>query len=136
MIDSPLITLIGIAIIGIVFALLFIAPTRRSKDESGLSPLYEEKCSGKKVLGWGFSAGGNIPNWRISFYEDFFVIASLGPITVVPYAEVESVEYGRQTISTGLRIRIHTPQMEFVLFPNGPQKMLELFRKKNAPVAG
>ena len=135
MIDSSLVTLIGLGVIGIVFVFLFIAPNRRAKEESGLPLLYEEKCSGRKNLGWGFFAGGNVPNWRISFYENFFVIASVGT-TKISYNEIESVEYKRQIISKGLRIRVRSPRMDITLFPHEPQKMLGLFKSKNVSVAG
>ena len=134
MIDSPLFTLIGLGVIGAVFVFLFFAPNRHSNEESGMKPLYEERCSGRKNWGWGFFAGGNIPNWRISFYESFFVIASIGS-TKIPYNKVESVEYKRQIISKGLHIKVSDPRMEVVLFPSEPQKILELFKNKNVSIA-
>jgi hypothetical protein len=133
MIDSPLVTLIGLGVIGVVFVLLFMAPYRRAKEESGQTLLYEERCTGRKKVGLGFSAGGNIPNWRISFYESFFVIASIGT-AIISYKEVESVKYRRQFFSKGVHILVRSPRMEIVLFPKDPQKILALFEGKHVSV--
>ena len=134
MIDSSLVTLIGLGVIGIVFVLFFMAPNRRAKEESGQALLYEERCTGRKKIGLGFSAGGNIPNWRISFYDNFFVIASIGT-TVIFYKEVESAQYKRQIISKGIHIQVRSPRMEIVLFPKEPQKILAIFEGKHVSVA-
>lgn len=133
MIDPSLVTLIGIGVIGFVFVLLFLAPYRRAKEESGLGLIYEEKCSGRKKVGLGFSAGGNFPNWRISFYEKFVVVASAIP-TTIHYKEVESVKYKQQFFSKGIQIRVRSPQMEIILFPKNPQKLLSLFEDKHVSV--
>lgn len=134
MIDSSLVTLIGLGTIGIVFVLLFLAPYKRAKEELGQALLYEERCTGRKKIGLGFSAGGNILNWRISFYENFFVIASIGA-TVIAYKEVESAQYKRQIFSKGVRIQVRNPRMEIVLFPAEPQKILAIFEGKHVSVA-
>lgn len=134
MIDPALITLIVIALIATVLILLFFLPLRRSKDEVGATLLYEERCTGRKILALGFSSGGTIPNWRISFYEDFFVIASIAR-TKIPYGAVKSVEYARQLISKGIRIRVHSPRMDIVLFPKEPAKIVEIFVGKNVPIS-
>ena len=133
MIDSSLVTLIGLGVIGIAFVLLFLAPNRRAKEESGQALLYEERCTGRKRVGLGFSAGGNIPNWRISFYENFFVIASIGTM-VISYKEVESAQYKRQIFSKSVRIQVRSPRMELVLFPKEPQKILTIFEGKHVSV--
>ena len=104
-----------------------------AKEESGQALLYEERCTGRKKIGLGFSAGGNIPNWRISFYENFFVIASIGA-TIIPYKEVESVKYRRQIVSKGLHILVRSPNMEIILFPKEPQTILKLFEGKHVSV--
>lgn len=132
---DPLLTLIGVGLIGIVFISFFVLPQRRSKEETGAALLYEERCSGRKKLAFGFFAGGNILNWRISFYENFLVIASVGQ-TKIPYGEIESVEYARQLISKGIRIRVRNPQMDITLFPKGSNKIMEIFRSKKVPVSG
>lgn len=132
---DPLITLIGVGLIGIVFIFLFALPQRRAKEETGATLLYEERCSGRKKLAFGFFAGGNILNWRISFYDNFLVIASVGRAKI-SYGEIESVEYARQLVSKGVHIRVRDPQMDIVLFPKEPNKIMELFRSKKVPVSG
>lgn len=132
---DPLVTLIGIAIIAIVFIFFFVLPQRRSKEETGAALLYEERCSGRKKLAFGFYAGGNILNWRISFYDNFLVIASVGQ-TKISYGDIESVEYARQLISKGIQIHVRNPRMDLVLFPKEANKIMEIFRSKKVPVSG
>ena len=132
---DPLVTLIGIAIIAIVFIFFFVLPQRRSKEEKGKTLLYEERCNGRKKLAFGFYAGGNILNWRISFYDHFFVIASVGQ-TKISYGDIESVGYAQQWISKGIHIRVRNPQTDLVLYPKEPNKIMEIFRSKKVPVSG
>jgi len=133
MIDSPLLTLIGIALVALVFFAIYVLPMRRSRAERGGTLLYEERCSGRANSGLGLWLGGNIPNWRISFYERFLVISSVGQ-TTVPYEEIQSVEYGRQLISKGIRVRAREPRLDIILFPKEPAKVLELFENKKVRV--
>lgn len=134
MIDPALLVLLVVVLVAIAFLSLFLFPRRRSKVEATATLLYEERCSGRKKVGYGFFAGGNIPNWRISLYEDFFVIASIGS-TRIPYSEVQSVEYARQVISKGVRIRARNPRIDIVLYPKEPNMLMQLFAAKDVPIS-
>lgn len=129
MIDSSLFTLLGVAFVAAIFVLLYFLPLLRMKDEIGKTPLLEERCSGWRSLGFGLRAGGNIPMWRISCYEDFCVVASIRKAKIA-YEDIESVEYGRQLISKGIRIRTRDPRVDTIVFPKNPHQMIDLFRKK------
>jgi hypothetical protein len=53
----------------------------------GVTPLHEERCTIRKSVGFGFFAGGNIPLWRVSFYDRFMVIAFVLR-DLIPYDEI------------------------------------------------
>jgi hypothetical protein len=133
MIDTSLTILIILAVGVIAFIVLFLVPQRRTKNELGLVPLYEERCTGRKTFGYGFTFGGNIPSWRISLYDNFVVI-SFPRATSIPYGDIASVEYKQQFLSKGMRIQTHGPALNIVLYPRQPNKIIEILRAKNVQI--
>lgn len=105
--DSNILALIGVAGIGAFLLLvMFVLPQRKLPEEKEKKPLYEERCSAN----WRFAkgaiiAGGNIPIARISFYDDFFVVA-LGTLTKVLYSEVLSTSFKSGWLSSSITIHL------------------------------
>ena len=132
MADPGLITVVGVGVVGVVLLSAFFLPFKRAEAESGLTPTYEERCTGRRYLGFGFF--GTYLSLRISFYDKFIVLGSVLQ-RVIPYSSVKSVELKQHLISKGLVIHTQNPDARFALFPCQPQKMLELFAGKGVPVA-
>ena len=118
--------------VGVVLLCAFFLPFKRAEAESGLTPTYEERCTGRWYLGFGFF--GAFLTLRISFYDKFIVLGSILR-RVVPYSSVKLVEHKQLFISKGIVIHTHNPDARLVLFPTQPQRMLELFGGKGVPVA-
>ena len=132
MADPGLITLIGAGVVGVVLLSAFFLPLRRAEAESGLTPTYEERCTGRRYIGFGFF--GTYLSLRISFYDEFIVLGAVLQ-RVIPYSSVKSVEFKQLFISKGIVIHTQNPDARFALFPRQPQKMLELFAGKGVAVA-
>jgi len=103
--DPAILTLIGVVGIGVFLLLaMFLLPNRKLPEEKTRTPLHEERCSAH----WRFAkgavvAGGNVPIARISFYDDFFVVA-LGSLTKVLYSEVLSTTFKSGWLSRSITI--------------------------------
>lgn len=134
MIDSSVVTLVVIVVVAVTFAWLMLWPKRRIKNEVGLTALYEESCSGHTNLGFGFSMGGNISNWRISLYDEFVLLSSITKVSI-PYASIEMVEYKRSLISKGLHISSRDAKIDVTLFPRNIDRIVEILRSKNVSIA-
>jgi hypothetical protein len=100
----------------------------------GVTPLHEERCTIRKRVGFGFSSGGNIPLWRVSFYDRFMVIAFVLR-DLIPYEEIERVEYKRHLLSKGIHIHQRRDGRTSVitLFPRYSEKVMELLNSKVRP---
>ena len=122
--------LVGIVVI--VLLTFYAAPARRSKQEEGLSPLYEERCVGRRYLGFGFFGG--FTKLRVSFYENFVVVTSVLQ-TVIPYHDIKSIEYKELFVSKGMIIYGPSRRSRIALFPRVPQRMLELFGGKGVSIS-
>lgn len=105
--DSSILALICVVVVGgFLLLAMFALPWRKLPEEKETKPLYFEKCSAKWQLAKGaLIAGGNIPIARISFYEDFFVVAMLF-VTKVYYSEVVSVTYKKGWFSKTITIHL------------------------------
>jgi len=129
--DPGLIAVVIAGVVGIVLLSTFFLPFKRTEAESGLTPTYEERCTGRRYLGFGFFGG--FLNLRISFYDKFIVLGSVLR-RVIPYRSVKLVEYKLLFVSKGIIIHTQNPEARFALFPSQPQKMLELFGAKGVAV--
>lgn len=104
---SEVLTLIGAVGIGVFLLLaMFVVPLRRLPEEKKEKPLYEERCSAK----WRFAkgtiiVGGNIPIARVSFYDDYFVVA-MGTLAKVFYSEVLSTSFKSGWLSNSITIQL------------------------------
>lgn len=105
--DSNILVIIGVMGVGLFLLLaMFFFPKRKLPEEKERQLLYEERCSAN----WRFAkgmivAGGNIPMARISFYNDFFVVA-LGTVTKVFYTEVLSTSFKNSWLSSSITIHL------------------------------
>lgn len=127
-VDSPLLALSILSLGALIFLLLFVLPRRKSSDEVGIRPLHEERCNIRKSLGFGFFAGGNLPVWRLSLYQDFIIIAFLWPI-LIRYADIDRVEYKRHLLSSGIYI-FQRNRTVITLFPRNPEKVIEVLASR------
>ena len=130
MADSGLIAALFVGVFGVVLLSAIFLPLKRAEAELGLTPTYEETCTGRRYLRFGFFG----TYLRISFYEDFIVLGSVLR-RVIPYSSVKSVEHRQLLFSKCIVIDTQNSDATFALFPRRPEKMLELFRGKGVPVA-
>jgi hypothetical protein len=125
-VDTGLLTLIGMAGVGVaLLGAMFVLPRRKLAEEKEKKPLYEERCSAY----WRFArgavvAGGNIPIARISFYDDFFVVA-LVKLTKAFYSEVLSTDFKAGWLSNSITIHFATGR-SLVLHPKNFEKVRSL----------
>jgi hypothetical protein len=131
--DLLLTAVVLVCVLGVALLSVFFLPLRRAKVELGLTPAYEERCTARRSLGFGFF--GTYSSLRISFYDNFVVLASVLR-RVISYDSVKLVEYKVLFVSKGVVIHTRNPNASYALFPSQPQKMLELFAGKGVPVAG
>lgn len=132
MIDPGFIAVIIAGLVGVGLAQLLL-PLKRAEIESGLTPTYEVRCAGRGYLGFGFFGG--FLSFRISFYDNFFVLGSILR-RVIPYSSVNLVEYKELFFSKGIVIHTQDPDARFALFPSHPKQLLELFTGKGVRVTG
>lgn len=127
------VVVVALVVLGIVF-ISYILPRRKSEYELDKTAIYEEHCRGIQKFGFGFRAGSSLPNWRIAFYNNEFVIASLS-VMRVKYIDVGSVEYRNSFMSSGLLLEIKNPKINLILKPINPKKMLEIFKENNVQIS-
>ena len=82
----------------ILFLLILILLSRkRSSEEKGLKPLFEEQCGGRFGL-----ANFSIPFVRHSLYEDFILVSYAYKKVKIPYNKLEFVKIKRHLFSLGV----------------------------------
>ena len=116
-----------------IIAVLIIWPSKRAEYERGRTPLHQERCNGFQRY-FMFLYGGTIYNWRISLYDDFFVVASLRRTRFL-YENISSVECKRHLISTGITIHALNPKMDFTIFPRKEDLILSIFKRKGITIS-
>lgn len=126
--DPGLLTVLGVAAVGVVLATLFLLSRRKLAEEMGKQPLYEERCSAS----WRFAhgvvvAGANIPIARISFYDDFFVVA-LVRVTMVRYSEIQSADFRNGWLSNSITIQLAKGR-RLVLHPRNLERVRSLVER-------
>ena len=128
--DSSLLTLIGVAGVGAFLMLtMFVLPQRKLPEEKEKKALYEEKCSANwRFAGGVIIAGGNIPIARISFYDDFFVVA-LVALTKVHYSEVLSTSFKSGWLSNSITIHLEKGR-SLLIRPKNFEKVRSLIEVK------
>jgi hypothetical protein len=130
--DSSLLSLFVVAGVGVILLMaMFILPQRKLPEEKEVKPLYEERCSAN----WRFArgavvAGGNIPIARISFYDDFFVVA-LVTLTKVLYSEVLSTDFKKGWLSKSITINFAKGR-SLVIHPKNFEKVRSLIEASGA----
>ena len=130
-IDPALVSVASLAVVAAVLLSPFVLSRLRSKEENGLSPLYEEWCSVRRSVGFGIFAGGNMPFWRVSLYNEFMVIKMFSP-TLIPYSEVEHVEHKHHLLSKAVYIdrRAGSKKESIVVFTRHAEKLAEILKSK------
>ena len=115
-----------------LFALL---SQRKLQSEQGLAPLYEAWCGGFRKFGFTITAGTAVPVWRISLYDEFFVIAAVSTMLTY-YPDVVNIEYQRKFGLNRIEIQGRKPEFYVILYLRSPKRLAELFRSKGVPVVG
>jgi hypothetical protein len=103
--------------------------------EEGLFPFYTTWCGGVRSLGFTLNLATVIPIWRLSLYDDFFILTA-GNKYAVKYTDVIVVTLKRKFIFKVLRIQARQPLLEVTFFLISPRKVARLFRGKGVEVTG
>ncbi len=126
--------MIEFAFLGIIAVLLlvpFLLSLRRTRDEKGLQPIYEDRAwiIEKSFF---FSGGANIPYWRLSFYESFMIISAGLMPRLIPYDQIITIEFRRLFIRKALYIEYPGYDRKHCLyiFPRNKEKIFELIKQK------
>ena len=121
--------------LGIV-AVLLLAPfplsLRRTRHEKGLRPIYEDRATILEKTFLFFFSGGNIPVWRLTFYERFMVISAGLMPRLIPYDQIIKIEIRRLFISRALYLEYSgdNRKRSLYIFPRSKEKILELIKQK------
>lgn len=121
--------LIG-ALLALVLLVFLASPLtcgRRAAAESGLKPLWQERCGGK--IG---ALAIAVPGIRIAVYDRFLVISFIGP-TVIPYKQVETAAVVHGTglrRSAGVRIKLRGLRSEYRLNSREPSVLVNLIERR------
>ena len=127
--DTNLIALIVVGGIGLFFLLLiFVLPLRKTPEEKTREALYEERCSINWRYKGGIIAGGNIPIARISFYDEFFVVALINA-TKVPYTDVLSCSSKSGWLSSSIEVTI-TGGRRLLIYSKNVKNVARLIKEK------
>ena len=128
MIDPGIVTLAVVAVIGVVMGLAFALPNRRAPIEKDLTPAYQERCIVVFEGALGFRAGGNLPVWRVSLYDEFLVVSFLRQV-VVRYDEIASIDMGGIN-RRAVRLKLHHNADAALLYVTDPARVIELINNK------
>jgi hypothetical protein len=129
MIDPNLLSLFVIIVILGIFIFFTIWSKKKTGIEKGVAPLYEERCSGNRHA-FGLFIGGNIPFWRVSFYESFFILSSFEKI-ILHYHEIDFIEFSRQFLHKKIRICAENPKIDVVIYPKNINRIISIFKSKS-----
>lgn len=130
MTDQGLINVVIILFVGITLAIFMVLPSRRSKYEYGLTALYEERCQGRSTSILGLSFSGSAISWRITLYDDFMVIKSIGS-TRIDYAEIKSVSLQKDELSKLVVICLSGSSSKVFLSSKSPNRLIELISERS-----
>jgi hypothetical protein len=101
--DTGLITVIAAVGMGMFFMVaIFILPLRKLNEEKDKVKLHSEHCTANYSYG-ALTGGGGIPK-RITFYDNFFVVAG-STIAKFDYKDILSVTYERKWYSKSVTIK-------------------------------
>ena len=132
-IDPAVWSLLIVGVVGVLLLSPVFLSLLRSKEESGQSPLHEERCSIRRGIGLGLVIGGNVPLWRCSLYDNFMVISMFFTI-IIPYIEIDQVERQSSFLSSSVRIDWRQGgghRMETIrIFTRHPDKIEKLIKAK------
>ena len=125
MIDSAGVFMLSVLIgIGALIGLISLS-YRRSKEEKGLTPLYEERCM----------AGGLLMSrrWyrRVSLYENFLVVSMAWP-KVIRYEDIHVISSGHGLFSKNVSIEYKDGLFEgtFYFAAKQPAKALAILQSR------
>jgi hypothetical protein len=125
--------MIGFVFLGIIAVLLlapFLLSLRRTREEKGLRPIYEDRAW---ILEKTFPFGGaNIPWWRLTFYENFMIISAGLMPRLIPYDQIIRIELRRVFILRALYLEYpgYNRKHSLYVFPRSRERIFELIKQK------
>lgn len=125
--------MIEFVLLGIIAILLlapFLLSLRRTREEKGLRPIYEDRAW---ILEKTFPfCGANIPWWRLTFYERFMIISAGLMPRLIPYDQIIKIELRRFLILKTLYLEYPGFDRKHCLyiFPRGKEKIFELVKQQ------
>jgi len=131
--------MIEFVFLGIIAVLLlapFLLSLRRTREEKGLRPIYEDRAM---IFEMAFTLGGlggaNIPWWRLTFYDRFMVISAGLMPRLIPYDEIIQIRIRRFFIFRALYLEYlgYDRRHGLYIFPRSKEKVLELIKQKQNP---
>jgi hypothetical protein len=120
-----------------IFAVLLLAPfllsLRRTREEKGLRPIYEDRAMIVERTFFIFFSGANIPYWRLAFYETFMVISAGLMPRLISYDQIIKIEFKRLFISKALYLEYlrGARKHRLYIFSRSKEKIFELIKQKN-----
>ncbi len=128
MLPNGLLSLIGLAVLGasLLWLISFLLSQRKLPEEKGKDSLHTERCATYwRALGGMLGIGGNLPA-RISFYDDYFVVARL-TLNKVPYSEIRSISFKRGWILNSVTVHFDKGRSLF-FHPRNIEKVQSLIK--------
>jgi hypothetical protein len=131
--------MIEFVFLGIIAVLLlapFLLSLRRTREEKGLQPIYEDRAMiFEMAFTLGSLGGANIPYWRLTFYDRFMVISAGLTPRLIPYDEIIQIRIKRFLIFRPLYLEYlgYDRKHGLYIFPRSKEKILELIKQKQNP---
>ena len=123
------VAIVFLIIIGVILLGPFLLSLHRTSKEAGLKPIYEDRA----IVFFGHFAGGNLPWWRLSFYDNFMVISAGLKPRLVLYDKISSIYHKRFFWffkPLYLEYKSNDAVKGFYMFPRDSQKTLALIQSK------
>jgi len=118
----------------ILFLLMLILMSRkRSTDEKGLTPLFEEQCGGRFGL-----MNFTIPFVRHSFYKDFILISYAYKKVKLPYDKIKLIKIKRNLWSLGVTYEymLNGVTETLIIWTRHPEKVRDILGYRGLKILG
>jgi hypothetical protein len=123
------VAIVFLIIIGVILLGPFLLSLRRTSKEAGLKPIYEDRA----IVFFRHFAGGNLPWWRLSCYDNFMVISGGLKSRLIPYEQISGIYHKRFFLffkPLYLEYKSNDTMKGFYMFLRDSQKILELIQSK------
>jgi hypothetical protein len=123
-------TLLVLGAIAGIMSALFVLPRVRASFEKDHKPVYEEISIGWFIPILGMPAGSNFSPYRLSLYDNFFVISTITK-NIFPYEEVVELKKGKLN---QLSFLLADGKKLTLLLPKKSTRIIDFFKKKGVSV--